>query len=175
MRTVKIFFLAVIVIGLFSMIGCTKNNNSTTVVKDSVYYSPWLTITMAPTDAGDTTFAGTVSASTVTASIVHSGAVVTYLGIPGDPAAGDTAAESAVDFGLYSTLVTGGIQLLSFGGNDFSTSNSGFVFRYVVIPGTILAGTKLTPQQLKSMSYTEVTKLLNTAGKTGSASPLNTQ
>jgi hypothetical protein len=158
-RTVKIFFLSVIVIGLFSMIGCSKSNNSTTVVKDSVYYSPWLTITMSPTNAGDTTFTGTVSASTVTASIVHSGAVLTYLGEPGYPAAGDTAAESAVDFGLYATLVTGSIQLSSFF-NDFSTSNSGFVFRYVVIPGTVLATTKLTPQQLKAMNYTEVTKLL---------------
>lgn len=158
------------------MIGCTKNNNSTTVVKDSVYYSPWTTIAMSPTDAGDTIFTGTISASHITASIVSSGAVLTYLGEPGNPATGDTAAESTVDFGLYTTMVTGSIQLLSFGaGSDFSTSNSGFVFRYVVIPGTVLATTKLTPQQLKAMNYTEVTKLLNTAGKTGSASPLSTQ
>jgi hypothetical protein len=175
-RTVKFLFLAAIVIGLFSMIGCTKNNNSTTVVKDSVYYSPWTTIAMSPTDAGDTIFTGTISASHITASIVSSGAVLTYLGEPGNPATGDTAAESTVDFGLYTTMVTGSIQLLSFGaGSDFSTSNSGFVFRYVVIPGTVLATTKLTPQQLKAMNYTEVTKLLNTAGKTGSASPLSTQ
>ena len=164
MRTVKISILAVIVIGLFSLVGCSKSNNSTTVVKDSVYYSPWLTITMTPTNAGDTTFAENVSASTVTASIVHSGAVLTYLGEPGYPAAGDTAAESAIDFGLYATLVTGSIQLTSFF-NDFSTNNSGLVFRYVVVPGTVLATTKLTPQQLRSMNYTEVTKLLGTGTK----------
>lgn len=163
MRTVKISLLAVIVIGLFSLVGCSKSG-STTVVKDSIYYSPWLSITMLPTNAGDTTFAENVSASTVTASVVHSGAVLTYLGEPGYPAAGDTAAESAIDFGLYATLVTGSIQLTSFFA-DFSTSNSGLVFRYVVIPGTVLATTKLTPQQLKSMSYTEVTKLLGTRTK----------
>jgi hypothetical protein len=123
---------------------------------------------MAPTDAGDTIYTGTVSASHITASIVHSGAVLTYLGIPGDPAAGDTAAESAIDYGLYTTLVTGSIQLTSLGYlNDFTTSTGpyGFVFRYVVIPGTVLATTKLTPQQLKSMNYAEVTKLLGTVTK----------
>jgi hypothetical protein len=175
-RKVKILFLAAFVIGLFSVIGCSKSNNTTTVVKDSVYYSPWLNISMSPTDAGDTAFTGTISASRVTATIVSSGAVLTYLGEPGTPSTGDTAAESAVDFGLYTSLVPGSIELLSLGyGADFSTDNSGFVFRYVIIPGTVLETTKLTPQQLKSMSYTEVTKLLNTAGKTGSSPTLSTQ
>jgi len=165
-RTVKISLLAAFVIGLFSLIGCSKSSNSTTVVKDSVYYSPWMTIAMLPTDAGDTAYGETVSASNITAAIVSGGAVLTYLGEPGYPSTGDTAAESAIDYGLYSIIVTGGIQLSSFGyGNDFSTNNSGFLFRYVVIPGTVLATTKLTPQQLKSMNYTEVTKLLGTVTK----------
>jgi hypothetical protein len=171
-RTVKISILAVILVGLFSLVGCSKSNNSSTVVKDSVYYSPWLTITMAPTDAGDTIFTGAISASHVTASILSSGAVLTYLGSPGYPAAGDTAAESTLDYGLLTTLVPGGIQLLSFGlGSDFSTTNSGFLIRYVVIPGTVLATTKLTPQQLKSMNYAEVTKLLGTVTKNATPTP----
>lgn len=166
MRTVKISILAVILVGLFALVSCSKSNNSTTVVKDSVYYSPWLTIAMAPTDAGDTIYTETISASHVTASIVRGGAVISYLGEPGFPATGDTAAESATDFGLFTTVAPGSVELSSFGlGNDFSTSNSGLVFRYVVIPGTVLATTKLTPQELKSMSYTEVTKLLGTGTK----------
>ena len=172
---VKIFFLTATVIGVFSLIGCSKSNSSTST-KDSVYYSPWLTITMAPTDAGDTAFTGTISASSITASVVRGGAVMTYLGSPGFPSAGDTAAESAVDYGLYSSFVLGSIDLLSFGyGNDFSTSNSGFVFRYVVIPGTILETTGLTRQQLSKMNYTEVTNLLHPASRQAPSPSLSTQ
>jgi hypothetical protein len=170
-RKAKVLFLAAFAIGAVSMFSCSKSNNNSTSTKDTVYYSPWLTITMAPTDAGDTAFAGTISAASITATILSNGAVITYLGEPGYPSTGDTAVESAVDFGLYSTLVPGSIQLQSFGyGNDFSTSNSGFVFRYVVIPGTVLETTGLTRQQLKSMSYTEVTNTLH-AASTKTSSP----
>lgn len=134
-----------------------------------------MTITMSATDAGDTAFTGTVSASNITAAIVSGGAVLTYLGEPGYPAAGDTAAESAVDFGLYSTLVPGSIELESFGyENDFSTVNSGFLIRYIVIPGNVLATTGLTRQQLKSMNFTEVTKALHPASSQSPSPALTT-
>jgi hypothetical protein len=175
-RKLKIFFLAALAIGGVSMVGCSKSNNNSTSTKDSVYYSPWLTIVMSPTDGGDTTFTGTISASNITAATVRGGAVLTYLGEPGFPNAGDTAAESAVDFGLYSTLVPGSIQLLSFGfGNDFSTSNSGFVFRYVVVPGTVQvtdesgAVHSYTASQLKLLNYQSVAKILNLPGRSSSA------
>jgi hypothetical protein len=164
----KILFPVIIlvgfIVGLFPMVGCNKTN--TTVVKDSVYYSPWMSIAMSPTDAGDTIYEGSISAANVTASIVSGGAVVTYLGEPGYPSTGDTAAETALDFGLYTTLTPGSIQLTSYGlDNDFSTLVSGLVFRYVVIPGTVLATTSLrnyTQQQLSKMSFTDLQKAANT-------------
>ncbi len=174
MTKVKIFFLASAAVGFFSLIGCSKSNN--TSAPTSVYHSPWQTITMAPTDAGDTAYTGTISASKVTAAVVNGGAVLTYLGQPGFPAAGDTAAESSIDFGLYTTLVPGSIDLLSLGYlNDFSTSNFGFLFRYIVIPGNVLATTGLTRQELKSMNYTEVTKALNSTSKQAPSPSLTTQ
>jgi hypothetical protein len=166
-RKLKIVFPAVVFIGLLSVVSCSKsNNNNSSSGKDSVFYSPWLTISMSATDAGDTAFTETISASRVTASIVSGGAVMTYLGEPGFPSTGDTAAESAVDFGLYTTLVPGSIELASFGlNNDFTTSNSGLLFRYVVIPGTVLATTSLhnyTRQQLEKMSFKDIQNAINT-------------
>ena len=167
MSKVKIFFLASTVIGFFFLVGCSKSNNTT--VQATVYYSPWLTITMAPTDAGDTAFQGTIAASKLTQAALNTGAVLTYLGEPGFPSTGDTAVESAVDYGLYSTLVPGSIELLSFGfGNDFSTSNSGFLFRYVLVPGTVLETTGMTKQELQSKSYAEATKLIAAAAQKAS-------
>jgi hypothetical protein len=176
-RKAKILFpiLVTLTIGAVSMISCSKSNNSTTVVKDSIYYSPWENIVMSPTDGGDTIYTGTISASSITETILSSGAVMTYLGEPGYPSAGDTAAEIAVDYGLYCTEVPGAIDLTSLGYlNDFSTGNYGFLFRYVVIPGTILETTGLTRQQLKSMSFTEVTKALNAASTHASSPSLST-
>jgi hypothetical protein len=172
---VKIFFLTTATIGFFSLIGCSKSNNNSTSAKDSVYYSPWMTIAMSPTDGGDTIYAGTISASSITPTILRSGAVITYLGLPGDPGTGDTAAEIPVDYGLYCTFVPGSIDLTSLGYlNDFSTGNYGFLFRYVVIPGTVLETTGLTRQQLKSMNFTEVTKALQSAPSHASSPSLTT-
>jgi hypothetical protein len=169
-RKAKILFLAALAIGLVSMFSCSKSNNSTST-KDSVYYSSWMTIAMSPTDGGDTAYTGTISASRITATILSSGAVLTYLGSPGFPGTGDTAAESAVDFGLYSTLVPGSIEIQSFGYlNDFT----GALFRYVVIPGTVLETTGLTRQQLKSMSFTEVTNTLHSASTKTSSPSIST-
>ena len=155
-----------ILVGLFFVGGCSKSSNNNSSGKDSIYYSPWQSLSMSPTDAGDTIYAGNITAPSITAAVVSHGAVVTYLGAPGYPNTGDTAAESAVDFGLYTTLIPGNIQLSSYGlDNDLSTNNSGFLFRYVVIPGTVLASTSLgsfTQQQLSKMSFTELQKAANT-------------
>lgn len=162
----KIFFLASAVVGLFSLFSCTKNNNTTVTVKDSVYYSPWLNISMSPTNAGDTAYTGQISASRLTQSILSSGAVLTYLGAPGQPSAGDTAAESAVDYGLYSELVPGSITLLSFGYlNDFSTSNSALLYRYVIVPGSVLETTGMTAKELQSKSYTAAVNYITSAAQ----------
>jgi hypothetical protein len=100
---------------------------------------------------------------------------LTYLGSLGYPNAVDTAAESAVDFGLYSTLLPASIELESYGYmDDFSTDVSQFLFRYVVIPGTVLETTGLTRTQLKSMNFTEITNVLNKASKQASSPAITT-
>ncbi|HEV3325458.1 MAG TPA: hypothetical protein VG052_07620 [Puia sp.] len=167
MRTVKIFFLAVIVIGLFSMIGCTKNNTTTVYTKDSVFTSNWITLAM-DSNSTNQDWEQTISAPAITASILDHGVVLGYGAYVINNT--DTLVEQALEFNMFQTFSVGSILLQT--GQDLSGL---LIYRYVIVPGSILAGTKLTPQQLKSMNYTEVTKLLSTAGKTGSASTLSTQ
>jgi len=158
-RKVTIFFLTATVIGFFSLIGCSKsNNNNNSSGKDSIYYSPWLTITMQPTDAGDTIYEENISAPALTSAVAADGAVVSYLGEPGFPSTGDTTNETALDFGLYTSFVPGTITLTSLGYlNDFT--NYGFLYRYVIIPGNVLTTKGLTPKQARSLTYAEITKL----------------
>ncbi len=125
-----------------------------------------MTITMLPTDAGDTIYVDNISAPALTSAVAADGAVVGYLGEPGFPSTGDTTTEAAIDFGLYTSFVPGTISLTSFGYlNDFSTNNYGFLFRYVIIPGNVLTTKGLTPKQARSLTYAEITKLFPSPAK----------
>jgi hypothetical protein len=167
-RKIKIFFLAAIVIfvGAMTMTSCTKNN-TTKVTTDSVYSSNWITLAMTY-NTTDTAYEQTFTNSGVTQNVVNEGIVLGYLGYVAS--AGDTVAEIASDYQLYTVFSVNTILLQSFVG-DYS----GALYRYVVVPGGVLTTTKLTPKELKSMSYTEVTKLLNSTAKQASSSALSTQ
>jgi hypothetical protein len=56
------------------------------------------------------------------------------------------------------------------GAGDLSTSQTGYLFKYVIVPGSVLATNNLTKQQAKSMSYTAILKLLSTAKTSSPAS-----
>lgn len=148
--------LTMAIASLFSAAGCKKTY--TTVVKDSVYYSPWIKLSMTrQTSNGDTAFVQDLTASKLTASIIRSGAVLSYLGSPSN---GDTAIISASDYGLYQFLDVGLIEVQSYGSqNDFSYSTSGFLYRYVIIPGNVLSTTSLkdfSKDQLNKMKFTDI-------------------
>jgi hypothetical protein len=168
-RNLKIFFLASTIVGFFSLIGCSKsnnNNNNSSSGKDSIYYSQWMTIAMQPTDAGDTIYTETISAPKVTSAVADGGAVLSYLCEPGFPNTGDTTVTNAVEFGMYTTFVPGSIQLTTLGYlNDYSTSITHLLYRYVVIPGTVLTTKGLTPKQARSLTYAEVTKLIGSPAR----------
>lgn len=166
----KIFFLAVIAIGFISVIGCKKSNNNNTVVsgKDSIYYSPWITLSMGFSQidpgTGDSAFEQVIAAKTVTAAIVSHGVVLTYV-VQGLTNNGDTVISNAESI-LNPFLYVGSIDL--YGLADFS----GALFRYVVIPGNVLTTSSLkdySVQQLKTMSYTEVTGVLKAAAAKNAA------
>lgn len=174
MRTVKISLLAAFVIGLFSLIGCSKSSSSTPAsTSDSVYSSGWLTIamTLSIDGNGDSTYTETFTNSAITAAVVDYGVVLSYLGYVQTVGTGtDTSSEQALEFNTLTNYQIGSVTITSFPGDaggygDLSTASTGLLYRYVIVPGTVLATTKLTPQQLKSMNYTEVTKLLGTVTK----------
>ena len=159
-------------IGMISLIGCTKTTNNTTVVKDSIYYSHWTELnTQLQVDAqNDSLYVQSITAPSITASIISSGAVIGYYGYPNG--SGDTAMFSEAEMSLIvptQMLVSPGtIQILSVGDLSYS-AQAGYLFRYVVIPGDVLAGTSMngmTQQQLNKMSFSDVQKAISSAKQT---------
>ena len=56
------------------------------------------------------------------------------------------------------------IELQSYGyKRDYSTTNSGYIYRYVVIPGSVLTTTlkDFSKDQLKKMSFTDIQKMIS--------------
>ena len=156
MRKVTIFFLTATIIGIFSLISCSKTNNNTVTTPDSVYTSAWITLAMdtVPTDQD---WEEIVSAPAITSAILDNGVVLGY-GAYLD-ANNDTVVSQAIEFDMFQTFYIGNILLQS--GGD----NSGLWYRYVTIPGHVLTTKGLTPIQVKSLTYAEVTKLFPPAAK----------
>ena len=173
MRKLKIFFLAVIVIGVGAMTSCSKNNSGPAKFTDSVFYSAWqplnMTFQMIDQNTGDSAWEQVITNSKVTAAIISSGVVLTYL-VQDIPSPGDTVISSADNF-LEPFLSLNTIDLGWEGGNI-----NGVLFRYVIIPGNVLTTNNITPKELKSMKYTEVTALLGSStAKQSAAGALSTQ
>jgi hypothetical protein len=174
-RTLKISLLAAIVIGFASLTsGCKKTYTTNVTSADSVYSSGWLTIDDAiVTDSyGDTAYQQAFSNSAITQAIVSDGVVLSYLGYEasGTGTTTDTVAEAALEFDVYTTYAVGSVTIDSYPYDDGGygdLNGQGLFYRYVIVPGSVLATTKLTRQQAKSMSYTEITKAL-AAAKTSS-------
>ena len=152
---------------MFTVTSCTKKTTNNTVVQDSIYYSPWipLNMTMQIPSAGDTLYVQEITAPAVTAKIISQGAVLGYYGYPtqsGDTLISDEAEYSGIAGINYTT---GNIEVEGFDTN-LSYSAGGFLFRYVVIPGNVLAGTALsgmTQQQLNKMNFSDIQKAISSA------------
>jgi hypothetical protein len=175
-RKLKIFFLTVTVIGFVALSGgCKKTYTTVVESKDTVSTSGWLTIsdTIYTDNVGDTIYQETFVNSKITQAIISDGIVLGYLGSP--ESATDTAAALASEYGVYTTFDIGSVTIDSYpadegGTGDWSTSTTGFLYRYVIVPGSVLATNNLTKQQAKSMSYTAITKLLSAAKTSSPAS-----
>lgn len=171
MRKLKIFFLAVTVIGFVALSGgCKKTYTTVVQSKDTVSTSGWLTIsdTIYYDNVGDTVYQETFTNSRVTQAIVSDGIVLGYLGAA---SGGDTAAALASEYAVYTTYDVGSVTIDSYPADENGTGDwTGSLFRYVIVPGSVLATNNLTKQQAKSMSYTAITKLLSTAKTSSPAS-----
>ena len=165
MKNLKLFTIPVVLavgVMLFNS-SCKKTYNTTVTSTDSVFYSSWQTLSMSPTDAGDTLFYQDIDAPKITSSIMEHGAVLGYFGY--EYQSGDTVMLNASE-AVTQYIAVGLIELTSYG--DYSDY---YIYRYVVVPGTVsvtststngtVTTTSYSAADLKKMSYKEVTSLLN--------------
>jgi hypothetical protein len=160
-KNLKLLFVLAPVFGLFGITGCSKsNNNSTPSSKDSVLYSPWITLAAAFSST-DSAYEQTLTANSITQNIIDHGTIISYiLDNQGD-------IVSPQDFGLFPFYSVGSIFLAA--GSDFSQVS----YRYVIIPGTTAVANSVTTgvvsasartfstTELKNMTYAQLSKALN--------------
>jgi hypothetical protein len=179
-RKLKIFLLAVTVIGFISLAGGCKKTYTTVVQdKDTVFSSGWLAISDTGEiidNFGDTGYVQTFQNSAITSAVVSDGVVLSYLGYLVGPS--DTGSQQASELDVLTLYQVGSVTIESFpvddgGSGDLTTAapnSSGVYYRYVIIPGNVLATMSLTPKQAKSMSYTAITAALDKAKQSSPAS-----
>lgn len=169
MRKLKIVFSALFLIvsfsALISVTGCKKTYN--TVVQDSVYYSSWtpLALTMHVGTNNDTVYYQDFNNSRITAKIISRGAVIGYFGqIVNKDTTLSVASDWATYYGVLQQLQVGVLDLSAL--VDISYSKGGFLYRYVIIPGNVLANSSLkdmSKDQLSKMKFTDLQQALNNA------------
>jgi hypothetical protein len=162
----KFFLGAAVVIGSFATTSCKKTTTNNTVVKDSVYYSAWIPLSTAlqVDNAGDSFYVDEITASAITAKVISQGAIVGYFGYPVSTT--DTLIFNEAEFG-YNTEVgisPGAIDIQSVVDLTY-TGSTGYLFRYVIIPGNVLTTSfnGMTQQQLNKLSFSDVQKAVNAA------------
>jgi hypothetical protein len=155
LKLVSVLFLALCI----AVVSCSKGTSGPAGPPGSanVEHTAWVTLAMTKglDAAGDTVYTQTITAASITQTILDSGLVLCYLQTPGGGTITDVADFSYV---LDVEISVGSIALTSFG-EDFS----GAGFRYVIVPGSTLIANSLrgyTKTQLKTMSYSAVSKLL---------------
>lgn len=141
---------------------------------DSIFYSNWVTLQLA-VQQGDTTYGETIPAAAITSAILNKGSVVGYLlTLDAINGADSSIVDANTDFNLYQTFSVGKIELL-----DYFENLSGNQYRYVVIPGTVAvtdaSGTvqHYTADQLKKMTYQQVSQILSIPAKGAGSMKLN--
>lgn len=154
----------VVVLGL----GCSKGTVGPTGPQgpagpDSVIYSSWTPINL--TALATSFYSQSIFAPSITQRILDSGVILTYIGLPNGASASDVAPASNF---LSEDFVVDSIYL-----NSDTNLNNGLVYRYVVVPGSQQAGTMvsgpakgLTKEQLMTMSYADLVKVLGIPAKT---------
>jgi hypothetical protein len=132
----------------------------------TVYYSEWFTPSGWLGTSGDWYF--NASAPDLTQDIVENGVVLAYVWLAGDIYDG----TSVRPLPAYAVDANWSFLIHQYGSIEFTSDmilkplTTGNKFRFIAIPGTLttLKSASLkgkTKQELKSMSYTDVCKLLN--------------
>ncbi|HLK30719.1 MAG TPA: hypothetical protein VKT28_19230 [Puia sp.] len=174
MKKLKLVAVAIIGMAFVSIVSCKKGDTGPAGARgpagpDSVIYSSWIVLN-APFNSTDSAYEQTISAPALTQSTLSTAVILSYIGVPGAGTNGtDTAVINVSDAftffqGAYITqnLLPGEIDLFS----NVDFTQIGALYRYVIVPGTILAGNSIlkgyTKEQLRSVDFVTLSKALNT-------------
>jgi len=166
-RKLKILFAGLSFCALVTTVNCKKTTNNTTVKQDSVFYSPWMALSMQGfiDNNGDTVYLQDFVTKHLDPSLLTKSLVIGYLGYP-NPSGNDTIAQNSSEFSptFQQIFLTDTVEVSSLN-YDFSTVNSGYYYRYVIVPGNVLSTTSIrnySEADLKKISYPDLTRALNT-------------
>jgi len=168
----KTRFITVCLLAAFSAFifsGCSKEGpQGPAGVKGqdaTVYYSEWFSPTAWSGTPGDWYFAA--NAPDLTQDIVEGGVVLAYAWLVGDLYGG----TSMRPMPCYAVGANWGFLIHQYGSIEFTCNlttipDTGNKFRFIAIPGTVHATKsgspgKISIQELRNMSYTEVCKRYN--------------
>jgi hypothetical protein len=168
-KKIKLLSLAGLV-AVIALASCSKGSNGATGATgatgpagpDSVLHSAWIALAMTlSVSSGDSTYTQNISASAITQNILDSGMVISYLEVIDNN--GNSLVENAASI-LEVEYVVGAINVFGYGTyGDYS----GYGFRYVIIPGTILTNSVLkgmSKAQIQNLSYDKLNAIVGTTG-----------
>jgi len=168
MKNLKSFVVLSSLVAIVAM-GCSKGTTGPAgpagpkgpAGPDSVVHSAWTALAMT-FNTTDSLYEQTITAPAITQRILDSGVIVTYLSIVDNNNV--TNVVNASVYFINEIFTPGSIALGS------RVDYTGFNYRYVIIPGTIVAGHMVsgpakgyTQNQLETMGYDAVQKLLGTS------------
>ncbi|HLY70947.1 MAG TPA: hypothetical protein VKR53_14540 [Puia sp.] len=183
MKNLISFFLAIPII-TFSISGCSKGSAGPAgpagpAGSDSVLHSAWVALSMTQNvdTSNDTFYTQTINAASLTANVISTDVIVSYIGVPGSGPNGTTGNDTLVvnvsdvytlSGGGYITqdLLPGIIELLA----NFDLS--GDLYRYVIVPSSTLTTStfkQYTKEQIRAMDFVTLSKLVNTANAKASS------
>ena len=127
---------------------------------DSVVYSNWVALSFTY-NPNDSLYVDTLSAPAITAGILDSGVILTYIQYPDVNNVAHIQPVSALNYIISEDYSVGEINILS------TQDLTNLQYRYVTIPGSKAAGNSAarkvngyTITQLKAMSYAQVQQVL---------------
>ena len=127
---------------------------------DSVVYSSWIALSFTY-NSNDSLFEDTLSAPTITAGILDSGVILTYIEFPDANNIAHIQPVSSLNYIISEDYSIGQINILS------TQDLTNLEYRYVTIPGSKSAGNSATRKvngytigQLKAMPYAQVQQVL---------------
>ena len=156
MKNLKLCLIVGLAMGSVTLFSCSKSSTSSTpsTSADSVLYSKWVTVVLT-FNAADSGYEMNIAAPSLTQKVIDQGAILTYVEFQG-------VVNLPSDFGIFPSFTVGNINLFA---NYAIASTNNLTFRYVIIPGktatTNASGSlqTFTADQLRTMSYTTITKL----------------